>query len=204
MCCPPAVRPQAVEPLRFYACRDRGVQILARGGPASGCVGDGRRFKIQGSGVVRAELIGIVFSGHHRNCMAAGRCNAAPRFAHQDVRPRRGRRTTPSPQETSEGHRHDDLRSRCRLGPWWTRRGSGAGSTCTRTAPPAPSPGTPWPPWTRWRPAEHSLDAATFYFRPPVAATARTARDGWCGERPASHGNSAGVWRRGRDKVSFR
>ena len=27
------------------------------------------RFKIQNSGVVRAELIGIVFSGHHRNCI---------------------------------------------------------------------------------------------------------------------------------------
>ena len=33
----PAVRPQVVEPLRFYACRDRGAQIPARGGPASGC-----------------------------------------------------------------------------------------------------------------------------------------------------------------------
>ena len=34
-----------------------------------GVAGDGRRFKIQSSGVVRAELIGIVFSGHHRNCI---------------------------------------------------------------------------------------------------------------------------------------
>jgi len=153
----PAVRPQVVEPLRFYACRDRGAQIPARGGPASGC----------GRSIQDSEF---------------GR---RPRKADRD------RLQGPSP----ELHRPPaDV----------TLRLASRTKMCARDAGAEPSPGTSWPPWTRWRPAEHSLNAATFYFRPPVAATARTARDGWCGERPGSHGDSAGAWRRGRDKVSFR